>query len=409
MQKGIVILFALSFIVASCDPSALRRNKPASEESLPGSSLMDFWPREGPELRWKYEGLGKGYGGPLISEEGIFVNGEDDGNSYTICLDHNGTFRWKSPNGKEFMGFDFSASYPGTRSAPTVKGKRVYATSGMGQLSCYNTRDGAKLWTKDLMNDLNGILGDFGYSESPVVDKDKVYCFPGGREDNLVALDRQTGEVMWSAPVKKDFFAYDTPLLLKLPGRDVLVGTSRNYIHVVDRQDGTLLSTYKFEDIRYGYEHCNSVVHSDGYIYYIGCEGGGPGAYKLHLSEDGESLTEVWQNPEILNVFGGFVVVDNVLYTTLETKKLVGLDTETGRVVSTVRAESGSIIYADNKLIIYGHNGKLQLFGLNEGIPELRSEMRLRDGSGHHFSFPVIVNGVMYIRRGDALMAFSVQ
>lgn len=369
----------------------------------------DREPDEEPELLWKYEGLGRGYGGPCITKAGIFVNAEEDGNSFTVCLDLGGNLKWSSPNGKEFMGIDFSASYPGTRSAPTVKGRRVYAASGMGHLSCFDIRDGAEIWTVDLMHDLNGRLGDFGYSEYPVVDEKKVYCFPGGREDNLVALDRRTGDVVWSAPVKNDFFAYDSPILLKHSGKEVLVGTSRNYIHVVSRQDGRLLSSQKFEDIRNGYEHCNPVVHWNGHIYFLGCEGGGPGAYRFKLSEDGAFLTEVWRNPEILNVFGGFVVIDHVLYTTLETKKLVGLDTETGKIRHSVRAESGNIIQMDDKLIIYGHNGKLQFFELKNGIPELISEMRIRLGSGQHFSFPVIVDGVMYIRRGNALMAYTVQ
>jgi len=364
---------------------------------------------EDPELLWKYEGLGRGYGGPCISKEGIFINAEEGGNSYTVCLEPEGTFRWKSPNGKEFVGMDFSATYPGTRSTPTVSGGRVYAASGMGHVSCYDTRNGDVIWKVDLINDYNGIPGDFGYSESPVVDEQKVYCFTGGKVHNLVALDRQTGQLAWSAPVKKDSFAYSTPLLLSLPGRNILVGTSRNFIYVVDRQDGTLLSSYQLEDIKYGYEHCNSVIHRDGYIYFVASEEYGQGSVKLQLSADGSALKEVWRNPEVVNVFEGFVVKDNWLYTTMENKKLLVLDTETGRIRHTVRSVSGSIVYADQTLYIYGHNGTLQLFSLKDGIPELRSELRIRDGKGHHFSFPEIVDRVLYIRRGDALMAYVVR
>ena len=391
MRRNIVIYLFMTAIMGACGHSAKPDIKPAEE----------------PELLWKYEGLGRGYGGPCISKEGIFINAEENGNSYTVCLDHNGNFRWRSSNGKEFLGIEYSASYPGTRSAPTVFGRRLYAASGMGHLSCFDTRKGNVIWAVDLLNDLNGKLGDFGYSESPVVDKDKVYCFVGGQVHNLVALDRQTGELVWSAPVKKDSFAYSTPILINLLDKKVLVGTSRNYIHVVDRKDGELLSSYQLEDIRYGYEHCNSVVYKDENIYFTACEERGQGSIKLHLSEGGDSLTEVWRNPEVLNMFGGLVMIDNRLYTTLENKKLVGLDTRTGKIIFSVRAESGSIVYADHKLFIYGHNGKVQLFSLKDGEPELRSEMRIRDGSGHHFSFPVIVDGVMYIRHGDALMAYT--
>lgn len=406
MQRSVVILMVLTSIMSSCDRSGHQRSH-SSGEVLQGTRLMDSWPREGPELLWIYEGLGKGYGSPLISKEGIFINGEEDGNSYTLCLDHKGILQWKSPNGKEFVGTDYSASYPGARSTPTLMGRLVYAASGTGHLSCFDTRNGKIIWSVDLVKDFQGVPGDFGYSESPVLDEDRVYCFAGGRVNNMVALDRHSGELLWSAPVKKDYFSYGTPILLSLADRDVLVGTSRNYIHVVDRKDGTLLSSYRLEDIKEGYEHCNSVLYKEGYIYLVLCEEHGQGSIKLHLSEDGEMLTEVWRNNKVLNVFEGFVVEDNWLYTTMENKKLLALDTETGRIRHSVRAVSGSIVYADNKLFIYGHNGVVQLFSLKDGIPELRSEMRIRDGSGHHFSFPVIVDGVMYIRRGNALMAFA--
>ena len=395
--------------MVSCDPSARQGIESTSEEISPGPSLLASWSQEGPELLWIYEGLGKGYGGPLISNEGIYINGEEDGDSFTFCLDHKGTFRWRSPNGKEFIGLDYSAGYPGTRSSPSMKGRCVYAVSGTGHLSCFDKADGKVIWSVDLVEDLNGFSGDFGYSASPAVDENKVYCFAGGNINNMVALDRHSGDLLWSSPVKQDYFSYGTPILLKLPNRNVLVGTSRNYIHVVDRQDGKLLSSYQLEDISRGYEHCNSVVHKEGYIYFVPSEEHGQGSIKLRLSADGETLTEVWRNRKVVNIFEGFVVKDKSLYTTMENKKLHVLDTETGKIRKSVRSVSGGIAYADEKLFIYGHNGVVQLFSLNDGLPELRSEMRIRDGSGHHFSFPVIVDGVMYIRRGHALMAFAIK
>ena len=116
MLRSILIVAGLITFMSSCHP-------PGQQGSESTGSF---------ELLWKYEGLGKGYGAPAISKEGIFINAEEDGKSYLVCLDPDGTFRWKSPNGKEFMGMDFSASYPGTRAAPAVSGRFVYAVSGMG-------------------------------------------------------------------------------------------------------------------------------------------------------------------------------------------------------------------------------------------------------------------------------------
>jgi outer membrane protein assembly factor BamB len=409
MGRKIFIFLVVTFLCGSCGRISDQRNRSAPEGINPGTRLLDSWPDSGPELIWIYEGLGRGYGGPLITREGIFVNAEENGESYTVGIHQDGSFIWKSPNGKEFVGIDFTASYPGTRSAPTMVGRQLYSVSGTGHLSCYDARTGKVIWKSDLMEEYDGRLGDFGYSESPVVDDQKVYCFPGGYVHNVVALDRHTGTLIWSSPVNKDHFSYGTPLLLDLPGEQVLVGSSRNYIHVIKRQDGELLSSYRLEDIKYGYEHCNSVVYRDGYLYFVPSEEHGQGTIKLSLSPDGRSLDEVWRNRNVVNVFEGFVVVDSVLYTTMENKKLLGLDTESGSVRHSVRSVSGSIVHADNKLIIYGHNGRMQLFSLESGAPELKSEFRIREGNGHHFSFPVIAGGVMYIRRGDALMAFAVR
>ena len=402
MQKRYVIALVFISLMAYCGPGERKHNDDSSD-------LSGSWPAEDPELLWKYRGLGKGYGGPLITDDGIYVNAEEDGDSYTLCLDLDGTFRWRSPNGKEFTGTGFSASYPGTRSVPSCRGKFIYAISGMGHVSCFHKKSGGVIWTADLVMDFSGKPGDFGYSEPPVLDERKVYCFAGGPEHNIIALDRHTGDLLWSTPAKRDSFAYGTPILLNLPERKVLAGTSRNFIHVIDRSDGSLLSAYRLEDIKYGWEHCNSVVFQDGHIYFVAAEEQGQGSIKLRLSEDGTELKEVWRNRSVVNVFEGFVVRGSCLYTTLESKKLVCLDTETGRIRHSLRAESGNILLADRTLIIYGHNGKLQFFGLKDGIPEFRSEMRIRDGSGQHFSFPVVAGDVMYIRRGDALMAYALR
>jgi outer membrane protein assembly factor BamB len=409
LVKSIIISICFAGILVSCFRSTLPDTESGAEENQPGKYLLDQWPREGPELLWIYEGLGKGYGGPAISSDGIFINAEEEDKSYIVCLDHNGTFRWRIPNGTEFVGTDFTASYPGSRSAPTLKEHYVYAISGTGSMSCVNGRKGELIWTVDLVRDFQGIPGDFGYSESPVADEKKIYFHAAGKTLNLVALDRHTGELVWSSPLNRDDFSYSTPVLISRQDRDLLVGTSRNFIHVVDRKDGTLLSSYRLEGIRRGYEHCNSVVFKEGHVYFVASEDQGQGSVKLHLSQDGQSLNEIWRNSEVMNVFGGFVVVENLLYTTLENKKLVGLDTESGRILHSARSASGSIVYADQKLFVYGHNGTLQLFTLEDGTPSLQSEIRIRKGSGQHFSFPVINEGVMYIRRGNALMAYAVR
>jgi hypothetical protein len=39
---------------------------------------------------------------------------------------------------------------------------------------------------------------------------------------------------------------------------------------------------------------------------------------------------------------------------------------------------------------------------------EVSSKFRVKEGSGQHFSHPVLADKIMYLRRGNSLMAYQV-
>jgi hypothetical protein len=135
----------------------------------------------------------------------------------------------------------------------------------------------------------------------------------------------------------------------------------------------------------------------------------GQGAVKLKLSDDGEEITEQWRNNKVLNNFGGQVAVNGQLFTTIKGNKLVGLDSENGTIVDTLKVATGSIIYTDNKFIVYGNNGTVNLVSYEQEQLEAAGQFKVKEGTGHHFAHPVVANGVMYIRHGDALMAYRIK
>ena len=373
------------------------------------TELLDTWPENGPALLWVFEGLGLGFAAPAVTSDGIFINGENEGNSYLLALDLEGKLRWKSPNGKEFLGEGFSSSYPGARATPTVYGKLVYTTSGEGQIGCFESSTGKEIWSVNIVDYLDGIRGYFGYSESVAVDEEHVYCFPGGASTNLAALDRFTVKVAWTQSAHRDTFAYGSPVLIELPERQILMTTSRHHLITVDRSNGDLLASYEVEGYEYDGEHCNTPVYDNGLIYYVANDVPGQGAVKLRLSEDGKIITELWRNNKVLNNFGGLVAVDGHLFTTIKGNRLLALDPENGSIVDSLKVATGSIIYADDKFIVYGNNGNINLVSYKEGQLESAAQFKVKEGTGHHFSHPVVADGVMYVRHGDALMAYQVK
>jgi outer membrane protein assembly factor BamB len=373
------------------------------------TDLLDYWPDEGPELLWVFEGLGLGFAAPAVTKDGLYINGEHEGNSYLFALDLEGKLLWKSRNGKEFLGEGFSSTYPGARSTPTVYNNLIYTSSGQGQIGCFDSAKGKKQWSVNIADDLGGILGYFGYSESVAVDEKHLYCFPGGASTNIAALDRLTGKVAWTQSALRDTFAYGSPVLIDLPDRQILMTTSRHHLFTLDRGNGDLLASYKLEGFEYDGEHCNTPVYKDGYIYYVANDIPGQGAIKLKLSEDGENISELWRNNRVLNNFGGQIALNGQLFTTIKGNKLVALDSENGSVADSLKVATGSIIYTDNKFIIYGNNGSVNLVNHEQDQLEIAGQFKVREGTGHHFSHPVVANGVMYIRHGNALMAYRIK
>ncbi len=234
-------------------------------------------------------------------------------------------------------------------------------------------------------------------------------CFPGGASTNLAALDRFTGKIAWTQSAQRDTFAYGSPVLIDLSDRKILMNTSRHHLFTVDRSNGNLLASYELEGYEYDGEHCNTPVYADGLIYYVSNDVPGQGAMKLELSDNGERITELWRNNEVMNNFGGLVAVNGHLFTTVKGNKLLALDPDNGNMVDTLKVATGSIIYTDNKFIVYGNNGTLSLVNYKQGQLEPAGQFKVKEGTGHHFSHPVVADGVMYIRHGDALMAYRIK
>ena len=372
------------------------------------TGLLDQWPGDGPELLWIFKGTGLGFASPAVTEDKLFINGEHEGKSYLFALGPEGDLLWKSPNGDEFLGEGFSSTYPGARSTPTVMGNLVYTSSGKGRIACFEASSGIEKWAISIVDDLGGEVGYFGYSESVAVDKDHVYCFPGGTDTNLAALDRFTGKTVWSSEALRDTFAYGSPVLLDLPARQILITTSRHHLISMDRSNGELLASYKLEGYEVDGEHCNTPVYDDGHIYFVSNDVESQGAVKLALSPDGECINEVWRNQEIRNNFGGLVAVNDHLFTTVKGNRLISLAPDNGRVVDSIKVATGSLVYADSKFICYGNNGTINLVTTQQGKLEISGTLKIKEGTGHHFSHPVLANGKMYIRHGNALMAYKI-
>jgi outer membrane protein assembly factor BamB len=236
-----LLVWLLYFFLAGCscgekEQIPTRWMGPSANGHYPDKRLLKQWPEEGPEILWIYDSLGIGFSSAAIQGKYLYITGMTDSTGYLYKLNLSGELVYRVPYGPEWNG-----SYAGSRGTPTLVGDRGYLVSGMGMLVCFNTDNGEISWSRDYISDFGGENIRWGIAEIPVVEGDIVYATPGGKEFNVVALDRHSGEIIWSCSGRSDLSAYCTPLIFEHNGRSMLVTYTASHLLGIDRKSGELL------------------------------------------------------------------------------------------------------------------------------------------------------------------------
>ncbi|MCU0363066.1 MAG: PQQ-like beta-propeller repeat protein [Bacteroidales bacterium] len=373
-------------------------------------NLLKSWPAEGPAELWSVDDIGNGFVSPVFTETNFYISGETDSMLILYCYDLKGSKLWQTTIGKEWM-----RSYPGSRCAPTVVDDLIYIGSGFGNLYCVSRENGKLVWSKDLEKDFSGELPLHGYSEAPLVDGNAVYWTPGGKTNNVIALDRFSGRLIWSCKGYGERSAYNPPRIITHNGRKILVTFSAYHLMGIDAATGKLLWGHEQDNFPlaqrlpgYGDTHCNTVIYDKGFIYYAA--GDGNCGVKLALSADGNEIKQIWRNKDFDSYMGGVVKIGDYLYCGATARpSLVSINAESGKIVDSLKLGSGAVIAADDMLYYYSQKGELALVKYNQGRFEKTGSVRIRKGNAQHFSHPIINKGILYQRHGKVLMAFDIQ
>ncbi|GIX03629.1 MAG: serine/threonine protein kinase [Planctomycetaceae bacterium] len=161
--------------------------------------LMQEWGAEGPPLAWKVRGLGGGDSAPAIAGGKVFGLSHRDGQEVVWALaESDGHELWVTALG-EAVHQAMPQAQEGPSCTPSVDGDRLYVIGMSGRVGCLNVADGKVLWQRHLVQDFGGVMPTWSYRESPLVDDDKVICTPGGAEVLMVALNKMSGDVIWTS------------------------------------------------------------------------------------------------------------------------------------------------------------------------------------------------------------------
>lgn len=374
---------------------------PARDGIYTETGLLKKWPDGGPKLLWHFEGLGDGHTSAAVTSSAVYTSGMVDGNGVVYAFDLKGTLLWKKEYGKEW-----AENWNGTRSTPLVVGDRLYVLSSYWKLVCMNTSNGQVVWSADLEKDYGARNNEWGISENLLFDGNVLYCTPGGTGASMVALDRNTGKLVWKSKANGNKSAYCSPLMITVQNRKIIVTMMENAVCAFDASNGEQL--WSFPHINDTGVHPNVPAWQNGYLY---CTSGyGKGGELLKLAPDGKSVSQVWSTKDADSRTGGVVVLNGKIYGSGDrNKRIFCLDWQTGKqLYSTKEMAPATLIADDGLLYLYSESGKVFLAEPGAQGFNIISSFAVPYGENPHWAHLVIKNKRLYVRHGNSLMVYDI-
>jgi outer membrane protein assembly factor BamB len=398
-------MLALVVVVRGADCPRFRG--PAGDGVFPETGLLEQWPADGPKVAWTVKGLGQGYSSATVEAGTVYVTGMDDQKQgYLFAFNLDGSPKWKTAYGPELD--KRGPAVAGTRATPTIDGERAYLVTGLGKLVLFDVAKGQVLKTVDLLERFKAGQAKFGFAESVLVDGQKIVCTVGGTDASLVALDKNTGEVVWQTKGLSQGPGCCAPRIISYNGRRLIVTMLANAAVSVDPGTGEVVWQHEYPH-RAGVQP-NPPLYMDGLVYVT--SGMGTGGALLSLADNSPTAAPKWADKTMDCQMQGTVLIDGCIYGTAQSgnRGLVCLDWKTGKVLWNASAIGMAVVIAaDGVLYAYGQDGKMYLVKPSATAFEPVSEFAISEGTNEHWAHPTIANGRLYVRHGDALLAYDVK
>jgi outer membrane protein assembly factor BamB len=377
--------------------------------------LLQEWPKEGPKLLWKATDLGKGYSTPAVVGDRLYLLANEGlENEFVAAVSvKDGKRVWTATLGK-VGNPNQKPTFPAARSTPTVESEFLYALGSDGDLARVEIGTGQVRWRKNLRADFGGKPGAWAYAESPLVDGDTLICTPGGSDATLLALNKNTGEVLWKCALPEgDEAGYASAVVVEAAGVRQYVQLLQKGLVGVEARSGKFLWRFNKAVSKYGANIPSPLVSED--IVYAGSAGTGGGAVRLQSKDGGVAVEPLYFEAKLPTAIGGAVKVGDFLYGTTA-QALLCADFKSGSIKWEERAlGAASMCFADGRLYLHGENGEVALIepaseGYRErgrftpGEPPTRA-----NNMEKAWAYPVVANGKLYIRDHGNLWCYAVQ
>ena len=270
---------------------------------------------------------------------------------------------------------------------------------------CLDAATGKLVWGTHAVEKFGGQVPKWGYSESPLVDGDRVIFTPGGPGASVVALAKSSGDVVWKSQSERA--GYSSAVAFDFGGaRRVAVLTAQSVMGL-DMKNGEL--QWRYDKVANRTANIATPIVHDGQVFVSSDYGTGCALLKLGVSGGSVSASEVYFNKDMRNHYCTSVLVGEYLYG-YSSNILTAMKLTTGEVAWKNRSVGkGTVLYADGHLYCMGEDGTIGLVEATPSDYKEKSRFTIPKGSYPTWTPPVIANGKLYLREQDTLYCYNIK
>jgi outer membrane protein assembly factor BamB len=164
-----------------------------SRETMP---LIDNFPEGGPTVLWSV-GLGEGHAGAAIYKGAVYVMDYDEEERADLlrCFSLvDGTEIWRRG-----YKINLKRNHGMSRTVPAVTEDYIVTIGPRSHVMCVRRQDGEFIWGLNVEKDYQAEIPLWYTGQCPLIDDGKAIIAVGGTV-LMVAMDLETGEVLWEVP-----------------------------------------------------------------------------------------------------------------------------------------------------------------------------------------------------------------
>jgi outer membrane protein assembly factor BamB len=408
------IVVSTAALAAQAPPAWTQWGGPTRDFMVPSTGLASTWPAGGPKQLWTRP-LGEGHSAILFENGRLYTQyrplsagaGRHSQEEVVAALDAaTGKTLWEHRYPSSTTGVDFSEG-AGPHATPLIVGNRLVVAGSRREFFALDKNTGKVLWSHDLIKQYRAPDVDRGMANSPLLFNNTILLPIGGRGQALGAFNPDTGALLWKSGNVD--YSPASPILISVDGQQQVVLFGGDRIAGYDPTNGQELWNHPHRT-DWGLNISNPVWSPvDHLLLFSSAYGTGSRALELRQASGKTTVAERWAVNRVRVHIGSIIRIGDTAYMSsgdFGPAFLTAINTKTGAIAWQDRAFArAQLLYADGKLIILDEDGVLGLASVSpQGLKVLARAQILENLA---WTPPTLIGKILYVRDRKNIAAYD--